>query len=82
MAIVPYMAFSHIQTFVLGLWYKNNTSCIDAAFLNWLFIRRDYAIIKHCNAELAYALELPKQHCEAQKELGIEKEASYIITAQ
>jgi hypothetical protein len=32
-----------------------------------------YAIIKHCNAELAYALELPKQHCEAQKELSIEK---------
>ena len=41
-----------------------------------------YAIIKHCNAELAYALELPKQHCEAQKELSIEKKASYIITAQ
>jgi hypothetical protein len=41
-----------------------------------------YVKIKHCNAELAYALELPKQHGEAQKELGLEKETSYIITAQ
>ena len=40
-----------------------------------------YAIIKHLNhAELAYILELPKEPGEAQKELGIEKEASYIIT--
>jgi hypothetical protein len=38
-----------------------------------LSMRPYYAIIKHCNAELAYALELPKQHCEAQKELSIEK---------
>jgi hypothetical protein len=36
-----------------------------------------YAIIKHRNhAELAYILELPKEPGEAQKELGIEKEAS------
>ena len=42
-----------------------------------------YAIIKHRDhAELAYILELPKEPGEAQKELGIEKEASYIITAQ
>jgi hypothetical protein len=40
-----------------------------------------YAIIRHSNhAELAYILELPKEPGEAQKELGIEKEASYIIT--
>jgi hypothetical protein len=40
-----------------------------------------YAIIKHLDhAELAYILELPKEPGEAQKELGIEKEASYIIT--
>ena len=40
-----------------------------------------YAIVKHQNhAELAYVLELPKEPGEAQKELGIEKEASYIVT--
>jgi hypothetical protein len=40
-----------------------------------------YAIIKHRDhAQLAYILELPKEPGEAQKELGIEKEASYIIT--
>jgi hypothetical protein len=40
-----------------------------------------YAIVSHQNhAELAYILELPKEPGEAQKELGIEKEASYIIT--
>ncbi|HEY9387096.1 MAG TPA: hypothetical protein VIP70_08645 [Nitrososphaeraceae archaeon] len=40
-----------------------------------------YAIVKHQNhAELAYILELPKELGEAQKELGIEKEASYIVT--
>jgi hypothetical protein len=40
-----------------------------------------YAIVKHQNhAELAYILELPKEPGEAQKELGIEKEASYIVT--
>ena len=41
-----------------------------------------YAIVNHPNnhAELAYVLELPKEPGEAQKELGIEKEASYIIT--
>jgi hypothetical protein len=40
-----------------------------------------YAIIKHRDhAELAYILELPKELGEAQKELGIEKEASYTIT--
>jgi hypothetical protein len=40
-----------------------------------------YAIVEHHNhAELAYVLELPKEPGEAQKELGIEKEASYIIS--
>jgi hypothetical protein len=39
-----------------------------------------YAIVRHQDhAELAYILELPKEPGEAQKELGIEKEASYII---
>ena len=38
-----------------------------------------YAIVKYRNhAELAYILELPKGPGEAQEELGIEKEASYI----
>ncbi|MGI8831713.1 MAG: hypothetical protein ACR2IS_03655 [Nitrososphaeraceae archaeon] len=40
-----------------------------------------YAIVNHQNhAELACILELPKEPGEAQKELGIEKEASYIVT--
>jgi len=40
-----------------------------------------YAIVKHQNhGELAYILELPKDPGEAQKELGIEKEASYVIS--
>jgi hypothetical protein len=41
-----------------------------------------YAIVKHHqnHTELAYILELPKEPGEAQKELGIEKEASYIIS--
>src|SRR5919205_3870452 len=41
-----------------------------------------YAIVKknQNHAELAYVLEMPKEPGEAQKELGIEKEASYIIT--
>jgi hypothetical protein len=40
-----------------------------------------YAIVDHNNhTELAFILELPKELGEAQKELGIEKEASYIIT--
>jgi hypothetical protein len=40
-----------------------------------------YAILKHHNhTELAYVLELPKEPREAQQELGIEKEASYIIS--
>jgi hypothetical protein len=40
-----------------------------------------YAIVDHNNhTELAFVLELPKEIGEAQKELGIEKEASYIIT--
>jgi hypothetical protein len=40
-----------------------------------------YAIVKHQNhAELAYILEMPKEPGEAQKELGIEKEASYIVS--
>ncbi|HZD35540.1 MAG TPA: hypothetical protein VE130_10075, partial [Nitrososphaeraceae archaeon] len=40
-----------------------------------------YAIVSHSgHAELAFVLELPKEIGEAQRELGIEKEASYIIT--
>jgi hypothetical protein len=40
-----------------------------------------YAIVQHQNhAELAYILEMPKEPGEAQKELGIEKEASYIVS--
>lgn len=40
-----------------------------------------YAIVKYRNhAELAYILELPNEPGEAQKELGIEKEASYVIS--
>jgi hypothetical protein len=40
-----------------------------------------YAIVKHQNhAELAYILEMPNEPGEAQKKLGIEKEASYIIS--
>jgi hypothetical protein len=40
-----------------------------------------YAIVKyHNHTELAYILELPKEPGEAQKELGIEKEASYVIS--
>jgi hypothetical protein len=40
-----------------------------------------YAIVKHQNhTELAYVLELPKEPGEAQQELGIEKEASYVIS--
>jgi hypothetical protein len=40
-----------------------------------------YAIVKHQNhTELAYVLELPNELGEAQKELGIEKEASYVIS--
>jgi hypothetical protein len=40
-----------------------------------------YAIVKHqSHTELAYVLEMPKEPGEAQKELGIEKEASYVIS--
>ncbi len=40
-----------------------------------------YAIVKHQDhAELAYVLEMPEEPGEAQRELGIEKEASYIIS--
>jgi hypothetical protein len=41
-----------------------------------------YAIVSYHNkhTELAFVLELPKEPGKAQKELGIEKEASYIIT--
>src|SRR5919198_4650802 len=41
-----------------------------------------YAIVKHhqSHTELAYILEMPKEPGKAQKELGIEKEASYIIS--
>jgi hypothetical protein len=40
-----------------------------------------YAIVNHHNhTELAYILEMPEQPGEAQKELGIEKEAGYIIS--
>ena len=39
-----------------------------------------YAIIEYQNhAELAFILEMPQEIGEAQKELGIQKEASYII---
>jgi hypothetical protein len=40
-----------------------------------------YAIVKYQNhTELAYILEMPKDPGQAQKELGIEKEASYVIS--
>ena len=40
-----------------------------------------YAIVKHQNhTELVYVLEMPKEPGEAQQELGIEKEASYVIS--
>jgi hypothetical protein len=44
-----------------------------------------YAIVKHHHhhqnhTELAYVLEMPKEPGEAQKELGIQKEASYVIS--
>jgi hypothetical protein len=40
-----------------------------------------YAIVRHQNhAELAYILEMPEQPGEAQKELDIQKEASYVIS--
>lgn len=40
-----------------------------------------YIIVKHQNhAELAYVLETPKEPGEAQEELGIEKEASFIVS--
>ena len=40
-----------------------------------------YAIVKRqSHAELAYILEIPKEPGEAQQELGIEKEASYVIS--
>jgi hypothetical protein len=40
-----------------------------------------YAIVSHSgHAELSFVLELPKEIGKAQKELGIEKEASYVIT--
>jgi hypothetical protein len=40
-----------------------------------------YAIVKHHDhAELAYVLEMPDEPGEAQRELGIEKEASYIVS--
>ena len=40
-----------------------------------------YAIVKYQkHTELAYILEMPKEPGEAQKELGIQKEASYVIS--
>ena len=40
-----------------------------------------YVIVRHQNhAEIAYILETPENPGEAQQELGIEKEASYIIS--
>ena len=40
-----------------------------------------YAIVKHQDhAELAYVLEMPEEPGEAQRELGIENEASYIVS--
>jgi hypothetical protein len=42
-----------------------------------------YAIVKHDNhTELAYVLELPKVPGPVQKEFGIKKEASYIISVK
>jgi hypothetical protein len=38
------------------------------------------AVRRNNHTELAFVLELPKEPGEAQEELGIEKEASYIIT--
>ena len=39
-----------------------------------------YKIVKYCNhTESEYILEMPKESREAQKELGIEKKASYVI---
>src|SRR5919198_4644161 len=43
--------------------------------------RGKYTIVKRQNhAELAYIREMPKEPGEAQQELGIEKEASYVIS--
>jgi hypothetical protein len=41
-----------------------------------------YASVKHHqnHTELAYVLEMPREPGEAQQELGIEKEASYVIS--
>ena len=40
-----------------------------------------YAIVKHqTHAELAYILEIPNEPGQAQNELGIEKEATYVIS--
>ncbi len=40
-----------------------------------------YAIVKHHNhTEIAYILETPKEPGPAQQELGIEKEASYVVS--
>ena len=40
-----------------------------------------YAIVKHqTHSELAYILEIPNEPGQAQNELGIEKEASYVIS--
>ena len=40
-----------------------------------------YAIIEHKNhTELAFILEIPQEIGDSQKELGIQKEATYIIT--
>ena len=40
-----------------------------------------YAIVRHQNhTELAYVLEMPNEPGDAQRELGIEKEASYVIS--
>ncbi len=40
-----------------------------------------YVIVRHKNhSEIAYVLETPEEPGEAQKEFGIEKEASYIIS--
>jgi hypothetical protein len=40
-----------------------------------------YAIVKHqTHTELAYILEIPNEPGQAQNELGIEKEASYVIS--
>jgi hypothetical protein len=52
--------------------------------LQYSVVSIEIIIVKHHqnqnHAELAYTLEMPKEPGEAQRELGIEKETSYIIS--